>query len=103
MKQTVDNRINRIVSEVFGVRTDRIDNDSSPDSIPSWDSMSHIHLILALESEFSVDLSPEDSMARENQTTTRKYSSFGTNSNPQRDESSRGSIREKTQTNIAVS
>lgn len=62
MKQAVDNRIYRIVSEVFGVPSDTIGKDSSPDSIPTWDSMSHIHLILALESEFGVELSPEDSM-----------------------------------------
>lgn len=58
----MDERIFRIVSEVFGVPPDTIDQDSSPDSITTWDSMSHIHLILALESEFSVNLSPEDSM-----------------------------------------
>ena len=62
MKNTVNSRINRIVSEVFGVPLDTIDIDGSPDSIPTWDSMSHIHLILALESEFGVELSPEDSM-----------------------------------------
>ena len=62
MKQAVDNRIYRIVSEGFGVPSDTIDKDSSPDSIPLWDSVSHVHLILALESEFGVELSPEDSM-----------------------------------------
>ena len=50
------------MSDVFGVSSDTIDKDSSPDSIPTWDSMSHVHLILALESEFGVELSPEDSM-----------------------------------------
>ena len=50
------------MSEVFGVPSDTIDKDSSPDTIPTWDSVSHVHLILALESEFGVELSPEDSM-----------------------------------------
>jgi len=62
MKQAIDDRIYRIVSDVFGAPTDTIDDDSSPDSISTWDSISHIHLILALESEFGVELSPEDSM-----------------------------------------
>ena len=58
----MNNHINRIVSEVFGIPFETIDKDSSPDSISTWDSTSHIHLILALESEFGVELSPEDSM-----------------------------------------
>lgn len=62
MDQAMDNRIYRIVSEVFGVPSDTINLDSSPDSITAWDSMSHLHLILALESEFEMELSPEDSM-----------------------------------------
>lgn len=37
-----------------------VDEESSPDSISTWDSASHIHLILAIESEFSVELSPDD-------------------------------------------
>ena len=58
----MNNQINQIVSEVFGIPFETIDKDSSPDSISTWDSTSHIHLILALESEFGVELSPEDSM-----------------------------------------
>ena len=62
MTRAMEDRIRQIVSQVFGVPVDSVGEDSSPDTIPNWDSMSHIHLILALESEFSVDLSPEDSM-----------------------------------------
>lgn len=62
MQPTINDRIYRIVSEVFGLVPDTIDDDSSPDSISTWDSLTHIHLILALESEFSVELSAEDSM-----------------------------------------
>ena len=62
MKQALEDRICGIVSQVCGVPLETVDEDSSPDTIPTWDSMSHIHLILALETEFGVDLSPEDSM-----------------------------------------
>ena len=58
---TID-RIHRVVSDVFGVATDSIDDDSSPDTIESWDSMFHLNLILALEAEFGVSLVPEDAM-----------------------------------------
>lgn len=39
-----------------------VSEDSSPDTIPSWDSVSHLNLILSLEAEFGVSFSPEDVM-----------------------------------------
>lgn len=62
MTQSTEERIYRVVSEVFGVPREEINADSSPDTIPSWDSLSHISLILSLEAEFGVSLSPEDAM-----------------------------------------
>jgi len=53
-------RIINVMSSVFGVSIDDIDDTSSPDTIESWDSLKHINLIIALEEEFSVDLSDED-------------------------------------------
>ena len=58
----MDDKIRQIVSDVCGVPVDTITDDSSPDSIETWDSMSHLHLILALESEFNVEFSPDDSL-----------------------------------------
>jgi len=58
----LDDKIRQIVSDVCGVPVDTITDDSSPDSIETWDSMSHLHLILALESEFNVEFSPDDSL-----------------------------------------
>jgi len=46
----------------MGVPLEEINDNSSPDSIEAWESLSHINLILALESEFSVSLDPEDVM-----------------------------------------
>ncbi len=57
-----EDRIYQIISDVFGVRIGNIAEDSSPDTIPNWDSVSHINLILSLEQEFGVSLSPEDAM-----------------------------------------
>ena len=62
MTRLLEDNVHRIVSEVFGVPLDTIDDDTSPDSISTWTSFSHLHLILALETEFGVELSPEDSM-----------------------------------------
>ena len=47
---------------VMIVSLDEINDDSSPDSLDKWDSLSHLKLVMAIESEFNVKLSPEDSM-----------------------------------------
>jgi acyl carrier protein len=55
-------RIYQLVSDVFGVPVGAITTDSSSDTIETWDSLSHINLILAIESEFGISLSPEEAM-----------------------------------------
>ena len=55
-------RLNRVVSDVLGVPMDSITDESSPDNIEKWDSLSHINLVIAIESEFDVALTPEDTM-----------------------------------------
>jgi acyl carrier protein len=48
----VRSRVHRIVSSVLGVPETSVNDDTSPDSVPSWDSMQHLQLVLALEEEF---------------------------------------------------
>ena len=62
MIEDIRNRVYRLVSDVLGVEVGAINDDSSPDTIASWDSVTHINLILALEDEFGVSLSDEDVM-----------------------------------------
>lgn len=62
MADAIYERIRRVVSEVFAVSIDEVDEDSSPDTIVSWDSLAHLNLVLALENEFGLSLSPEDAM-----------------------------------------
>lgn len=62
MTSPASSRINQIVADVFGVSVESLDDTSSPDSIMSWESSSHINLVLSLEVEFNVELSPEDAM-----------------------------------------
>ena len=60
MSNETKNRIINVMSSVFGISIDDINDTSSPDTIESWDSLKHINLIIALEEEFLVDLSDED-------------------------------------------
>lgn len=62
MKRDAEDKLFCIVSDVLGVPIESINNDSSPDTIGSWDSLSHINLMISLEAEFAVTLSPQDMM-----------------------------------------
>jgi acyl carrier protein len=63
MLKMIDNmQLKEVVSNVLGVPVDLINDDTSPDTIDKWDSLSHLNLVMAIEAEFDVELTPEDSM-----------------------------------------
>jgi len=39
-----------------------VSDETSPDTVPTWESVSHINLVLALEAEFGISLTPEEAM-----------------------------------------
>ena len=57
-----DIKLKEVISNVLGVPIDLINDNSSPDNIDKWDSLSHLNLVMAIEAEFDVELTPEDSM-----------------------------------------
>jgi acyl carrier protein len=54
--------VEQVIGYVFKVESDKIDDLSSRETIPGWDSMGHLSLIVALESEFGVSISIADSI-----------------------------------------
>jgi acyl carrier protein len=48
-----------VVSQVFNLPIDEINEESSPDTIEIWDSLMHMNLILALEEEFGIQFREE--------------------------------------------
>ena len=53
-------KIKKIMSLVFEVPFDSIEDDASSDNIDNWDSLRHLNLILALEEEFGVSIPDEE-------------------------------------------
>ncbi|MGH7727483.1 MAG: acyl carrier protein [Vulcanimicrobiaceae bacterium] len=51
-----------MVARVFGCVPAQIDDDSSPASVPAWDSLGHVTLVIELESTYGVSFSPEETM-----------------------------------------
>ncbi|OGL46118.1 MAG: hypothetical protein A2W05_09690 [Candidatus Schekmanbacteria bacterium RBG_16_38_10] len=56
----MESRIKNVMASVFEVDSSQINNDTSPDTLESWDSLKHMNLILALEEEFGVEFDNDD-------------------------------------------
>jgi acyl carrier protein len=50
------------IAAVLDVSTATLTDESSPDSVPSWDSLNHLNVAMAIESEFGIALTAEQVM-----------------------------------------
>jgi acyl carrier protein len=55
----MEDRVRLIVGQVMGVPFDQVSVDASPDTLAAWDSVRHMNLVLALEEEFGVEFTPD--------------------------------------------
>jgi len=51
------NSVERIVSEIFEIDEKDLTDTHSPDNVEAWDSMNHLRLVTAIESEYDIRLS----------------------------------------------
>jgi acyl carrier protein len=56
----MEEQIKKIMSAVFRVDESVINENSSSDTIESWDSLKHMNLIAALEEEFNIEFNEDD-------------------------------------------
>lgn len=54
MSKNVEQTIKEVMAIVLNIDAQKIDDDTSMDNTPGWDSANHINLVVALEEEFSV-------------------------------------------------
>jgi acyl carrier protein len=59
-RQSIHERIVRVVSEVFGVAPSVVGLGVSPEKVKGWDSEKHVVLVMALEEEFGCMFEAED-------------------------------------------
>lgn len=57
-----EQKLKNILANVFNVSSSSIDDNASVDTIENWDSLNHLKLVLALEQEFDVSFSEEQSV-----------------------------------------
>ncbi|MFZ4590384.1 MAG: acyl carrier protein [Ignavibacteria bacterium] len=50
----------KVMSAVFEIPAEEINENSSIDNIQSWESLKHLNLILALEEEFEISIPDEE-------------------------------------------
>lgn len=55
-------RLQETMASVLGVPAETLSDDASPETVSDWDSMGHLNLVMALESEFAISLSAEDAL-----------------------------------------
>ena len=58
----MDRRFRAVFEAVLAVDANAISDADSPKTIPQWDSVTHLQLMLALEEEFGLQFTPEDMM-----------------------------------------
>lgn len=58
----VEIELKKVFSDVFDVEPALITKESSPDNLPTWDSLSHTNLIVALEETFNINFTSDEMM-----------------------------------------
>ncbi|MRW94379.1 acyl carrier protein [Duganella sp. FT80W] len=55
-----EDALKQVMATMLNVDAATINEDSSMDNVPTWDSLRHMNLVLALEEEFKVTIPDED-------------------------------------------
>jgi acyl carrier protein len=56
----MSNRIEKVFSEVLSLPLEKINDSTSPENTPEWDSLQAMNLVVALEEAFAVRLSTKE-------------------------------------------
>lgn len=60
MAEALELRVREMVSSVLGLPLERVTLNTSHDDVENWDSLQIINLMMAIEAEFGVSLTPEE-------------------------------------------
>ncbi|WP_255723293.1 MULTISPECIES: acyl carrier protein [Butyricimonas] len=59
----MEQKYNKVFTEVFGVAENVLNDDFSKDSVKEWDSVHQLNVIALLEETFDIMFEPEDIMS----------------------------------------
>ena len=60
MSGSVWEQVAGIASDILGVAKSSLDRNTGPEQIETWDSVEHLNLVMAVESQFSLQFTPEE-------------------------------------------
>jgi acyl carrier protein len=66
-------KLKQVIADALQVPVESVADDSSPASLPQWDSLAHLNLIMSLEQEFHVKFTVEEIVQLENVPTIRRF------------------------------
>jgi acyl carrier protein len=58
--EKLNDRLEKIIREVFDIETETIDENWTSDDIPDWDSVGHLNLIIEVEKQFKIKIEIEE-------------------------------------------
>ena len=59
---SIEHRVTQTIAAVLEIDASEINGDTSVDTVESWYSLRHLNLVLALESEFDISLTEEQTI-----------------------------------------
>ena len=62
MKKVEEIKVKRVLANLFKISLDKINDETSIDSIEEWDSLKHLKLVLALEDELQISFTEEETI-----------------------------------------
>ena len=57
-----EDRLKQVMSDVFKIETSDINDETSVDTVETWDSLRHLNLVLAIEQEFDISFTEEQTI-----------------------------------------
>jgi acyl carrier protein len=57
-----ETKLKQVLGNVFGIEVSTVDETISVDTVSKWDSLKHLTLVLALESEFDISFTEEQTV-----------------------------------------
>jgi len=57
-----EDKLKKVLATIFKIDAAGIDDNTSVDTVERWDSLNHLNLILALESEFEISFTEEQTI-----------------------------------------
>lgn len=58
----LDDKLADLLASVFDIDKDQINADSNVDNVEGWDSVNHMHLVVALEEEFGIEFKDDEAV-----------------------------------------